>query len=49
MNVRTLEHDSLAICILSALEAKMPSVIIIIIILYAVILESQITVYTSKC
>lgn len=49
MNVRSLEPHSLAICFLSALEAKMPFVIIIIMIPCAVILGSQSTAYTSKC
>lgn len=48
MNVRSLEPRSLAICFLCALEAKMPSVIILI-ILCTIILGSRITVYTLKC
>lgn len=48
MNVRSLEPHSLAICFLCALEAKMPSVIILI-ILCTIIPGSQITVYTLKC
>lgn len=41
-----LQAHSLAICFASALEVKMPSVIIIIITLCPIITGSQITGYT---